>query len=489
MDIMEKLQKEWCKEKNGSLKFETLTKGSSIKVWWRCKLGHEWPARFSNRVNGTDCPYCSGRLPISGENDLATLYPDIASEWHPHKNGNLVPVLILPHSNKTVMWKCPSGHEWQAKVNNRTSNGTGCPYCESKLPVVGKTDLLAQYPDIAAQWHPEKNGDLTPENVLPQSNRLVSWICGFGHEWRARIAHRVNGQDCPYCSGQKPIVGETDLATVFPDIAVQWHPTRNGDKHPWQYTSKSHARVWWICDLGHEWESTIVNRSRCGCPVCGGYRIRSGYNDLATLAPEIANEWHYRKNGDILPTEVALHSNTPRYWICEKHHIWKTSPNNRANGTGCPYCNQHRLIPSETSLAVIMPELAAEWNYIKNEPITPNDIPAYCNDRYWWICKYGHEWQAVVSNRSKGDKCPFCVGRKAIPGETDLTTCYPEIAKQWVAERNGEKRPDQYLSMSNERIWWRCEHGHEWFASIASRTTGSGCPICKGRRSNYKTMV
>ena len=486
MISIEKLKREWHEARNSPLKMESLSKGSSRRVWWICEKGHEWKTRYSNRINGTGCPYCAGKKVLPGYNDLASLFPEVSAEWHPELNGNLRPDMVLAHSNKYVWWRCLFGHEWRTKINNRTSLGTCCPKCAGKEPIQGETDLLAQYPTIAAQWHPHKNDQLTPEMVLPQSNKKVWWICGRKHEWKARIDHRVHGNGCPYCCGQKAIPGETDLETLAPHIAKQWHPTKNKNRHPSEYTLHSHARMWWRCELGHEWQSTINNRSKCGCPICSGRVVLKGYNDLATAAPAIAAEWCNEKNGGMGPDRISPHCNDPYYWICPKNHIWKTSPNNRVNGTGCPFCNKQRLIPSENSLAVVFPAIAKEWNDKMNFPLTPLDVTAYCNDKHWWLCENGHAWEAVVSNRAKGDRC---TGRYAIKEKNDLSTQYPQIANEWCVDKNGDKRPDQYLPQSNEKVWWRCNAGHEWMATIASRTAGSGCARCKGRHSNIKNLI
>lgn len=110
---MVRLEPEWDAEKNAPLLFRDMTRGSSRKVWWKCKFGHEWLARFSNRVQGTECPSCRGKRPSPTWN-LAACFPDIAAEWHPSLNGNITPEMVLPHSNKSAWWICKGGHEWQA---------------------------------------------------------------------------------------------------------------------------------------------------------------------------------------------------------------------------------------------------------------------------------------------------------------------------------------------------------------------------------------
>ena len=136
-------------------------------------------------------------------NDLATLYPDIAAQWHPTKNGALTPDKVAPASNKKAWWRCEKGHDYQAVISSRTMRGGGCPYCSNKKVLVGYNDLATLYPAIARQWHPTLNGALTPQDVTPGSRRRVWWQCSAGHTWQAVIYSRTGTQQCgcPVCSG------------------------------------------------------------------------------------------------------------------------------------------------------------------------------------------------------------------------------------------------------------------------------------------------
>lgn len=134
-------------------------------------------------------------------------------------------------------------------------------------------DLTSLYPYLAAEWHPEKNGELGPEDILPGSHRTVWWRCSEGHEWRAEINSRVNGSGCPICAGRVVIPGENDLETVAPVLAAQWHPDKNAPLEPNMVLPGSTKRVWWRCSDGHEWKAVIYSRTgaqKCGCPVCAG---------------------------------------------------------------------------------------------------------------------------------------------------------------------------------------------------------------------------
>ena len=246
-------------------------------------------------------------------------------------------------------------------------------------------------------------------------NRYVWWICEDKHVWKTKVYHRTDGRGCPYCAGLLAISGETDLGTVNPILAAEWNYPKNDGNGltPQNVTSRSHKKIWWKCTCGYEWIASVTDRSAGrGCPVCAG-RIRiPGVNDLATIFPELAKEWYYPNNHGKKPSDFAPYSNHYAWWQCEHGHIWKTKINNRANGTGCPYCNQNRLIPEKTSLAVINPVLAAQWHPVKNGERTPFNTSTYCNDKFWWRCEEGHEWDATVASRSYGNGCPRCNGRK-----------------------------------------------------------------------------
>lgn len=164
------------------------------------------------------------------------------------------------------------------------------------IPNEGES-LAELFPDVASEWHPTLNGDLTPRGIKPFSQRKVWWQCKEhpDHVFDAAIGNRVQGRGCPICSGKKTLVGFNDLATVRPDIAAQWHPTKNGDLTPTDVTIGSGQKVWWQCPIAsdHEWQVAIYMRTDTnngtGCPVCaGGIVVES--TCLTTLFPEVARQ-------------------------------------------------------------------------------------------------------------------------------------------------------------------------------------------------------
>ena len=184
---------------------------------------HEWEATIANRArNGSGCPYCSGHRACD-DNSLQALNPDLAKQWHPIENGELTPNDITVSSGKKIWWQCIKGHKWQATAADR-SNGDGCPFCSGRR-VCDDNSLQALNPDLAKQWHPCKNDDLTPNQVTTGANKKVWWRCEKGHEWKANISDRNNGNGCPYCAGRF-VCDDNSLQTLEPELSKQWHPTK-----------------------------------------------------------------------------------------------------------------------------------------------------------------------------------------------------------------------------------------------------------------------
>ena len=137
-------------------------------------------------------------------NSLAARAPLVAAEWHPRRNGARTPADVVWSSNAHAFWKCPAAvdHQWRARINNRTSNRAGCPFCSGNA-VAPSTSLASVFPDLAREWDIAGNGGMRPQQVTTQSNRVVVWRCRAdpSHEWRASVQSRARGSGCPRCSG------------------------------------------------------------------------------------------------------------------------------------------------------------------------------------------------------------------------------------------------------------------------------------------------
>lgn len=347
------LAREWHPTKNGILTPEMISRSSGKKVWWLCEKGHEWQSSVDNRSRGNGCPYCAGVKLLVGFSDLATTNPEIAAEWHPTKNAPLTPRDVTRGSTKRKpWWVCPNGHEYRATVSNRTL-GKGCPICSKVKRGKAKhvTHLLTHdsldvtHPELCKEWDFERNGIILPSDVTNGADTKVWWICDRGHHYQATVANRVYGKGCSYCAGKKVLEGFNDLASAAPEIASQWHPTKNGHKKPNEVVAGSHAKAWWLCEKGHEWEAQIKSRVKqgVGCPYCSNKRCLKGYNDLASRYPDLLAEWDWEKNVDLKPDEIVCGSGKKAWWKCSEGHSWQAPIYRRAEGRGCPICrHEHR---------------------------------------------------------------------------------------------------------------------------------------------------
>lgn len=196
--------------------------------------------------------------------------------------------------------------------------------------------LSAVHPELIAEWS-EKNLPLTPDNVTFGSNKKVWWKGACGHEWETSVKARSNGEKCPICSGARVVAGINDLSTLKPELASEW--SEENEIKPTEVSIGSHKKVIWKCKLGHEWIATVKSRTinRTGCPYCSHNKVLAGFNDLATLFPEVADEWSDKNEKK--STEVMAFANSKAWWKCRTcDYEWNTLISTRSGGSKCPCC-------------------------------------------------------------------------------------------------------------------------------------------------------
>ena len=342
---------------------------------------------------------------IVGQNDLATVNPNLAVEWHPSKNGSLLPSQITAGSNKKVWWLGKCGHEWEREICER-SKGHGCPVCSGRLIQPGINDFATINPKVAAEWHPTKNGNLTPANVTPNSNKKVWWLCpDCGYEWQSCVCVRNAHSRCPACIGKTLARGINDLQTMNPELSSEWNYDLNKDLKPNDIKAVSTQKVWWTCSkCGYEWKESPNNRRRSGrgrCPACQNSVVLVGYNDLATANPRLAAEWHPTKNGSLHPSQVTAVTAKKVWWACSCGHEWEAKISERAlRGYGCPLCRKSRPKSHEEfcgAISKLNPNIEIIGTYVKSS----QKISVRCK-------KCGYEWETKPNNLQQGRGCPRC---------------------------------------------------------------------------------
>ena len=215
------LLREWDAARNGGLTPSDVSFGSHQKVWWQCSKGHSWQAKVYSRSAGSGCPYCTGRKEVP-ENSLAVQVPSLEAEWDVEKNAPLKFADLTIGSHKKVWWRCSAGHSYPAVIAHRVRSGSDCPYCSNHKVLPGFNDLATIEPVVASQWHPTRNGSLTPQQVTPGSRRKVWWLCDKGHAWRAVVNSRTGKQHCgcPICAG-RPLSQCTAILSESPAEPVK----------------------------------------------------------------------------------------------------------------------------------------------------------------------------------------------------------------------------------------------------------------------------
>lgn len=410
--------------------------------------------------------------------------PQAVAEWNYYRNDPSRDPWEPRGTSFKAWWTCDAGHTWESTPYVRAV--VRCPSCSGQAVWPGQTDLATQHPTVAAEWDrtPGANaGD--PDHVGARSNRRVNWVCGEGHRWTATINNRTrNGSGCPFCVGNRVVPGQTDLASVRPDLAAEWDVLRNGELTPNVVGAFSTTKVWWTGWCGHSWDAAINNRSSGqGCPMCAGKRAIFGVTDLATVRPDLAAQWH--SSNKLRPTEVVPGSGKKVTWQCARGHLWAAQIYSRhVNGRGCPYCSGRYVIVGETDLATLRPDLVSEWD--ASNARSPREVSVGSNRRVTWRCTQGHHWDAVISSRTgrRASGCPHCFGRRAVPGATDLATLRPDLAAEW--DQSNRSSPDRLKPTSMRLANWRCPAGHVWAATVASRSSGDGCPLCRGWLDSHR---
>jgi len=270
-----------------------------------------------------------------------------------------------------LKWKClkeECGEEFKSSWNDIIGN-KGCPFCAGKQ--VGLSNCLATKNTVLAkEWHPTKNGDLTPWDVTCGCNKYVWWQCSKNpkHMWYVKINKRNSGDGCPYCSGHKPSE-DYNLLKNNPELCEEWDYEKN-KKRPEEYCPNANQYAYWKCkECGHKWKAKINNRNngRC-CPECSKSK---GEKEISKIF--INNNWIKisQEDFDKLINEDKYNNN---YFISQMKY-------NGLIGVGGGLLSYDFHIPKLNLLI----EYDGEYHYkpiknYKNEPIK------YAKERYKKQC-------------------------------------------------------------------------------------------------------
>lgn len=418
---------------------------------------------------------------------------NLIKDWNYEKNNelNIFPNKTTIHSERKVWWNCSiCGEVFQRSIANKNM-AKYCIKCSRKISaqkriatfVNQKGSFRDNYPELVKEWNYDENNKLNiyPDKITSQSSKKVYWNCPTcGKIYSASISHRANGTSCPNCSNE--------FKTSFPEQAIYYFLKREIKNVKNRFLIDNNEVDIYIPDYNiaieydgkyfHENEK-ILNKEQIK------YNNLKKQNIKLVRIKESKKEKYLNKNADYFlyvdtKNNYKLLENTIDLlfeYIGIKHFGKIDINHNRAR----IYSNYIQTI-KELSLEYKNPELIKEWDYKKNI-IEPNMVSYGSGKKFWWICHKGHSYEALISTRLKGHSCPYCAGQKAIAGENDIETKFPEILKEWDYDKNTIK-PKEIMPYSNKKVWWRCSKGHSYKTSPNSRlgSKQAGCPICSNKK-------
>ncbi len=321
---------------------------------------------------------------------------------------------------------------------------------------------------LISEWNWGKNTDVDSVQLTLGSNKKVWWRCSQGHEWQATIKNRNNGNGCPYCSSRHVLIGYNDLQTANPFLAKEWNFAKNNGLTPTDVLPNSNKKVWWICQRGHEWQATINNRNKgVGCPICNSER--------KTSFPEYAIEYYLTKQGlDVIHSykehgyELDIYIPSRKTAIEYDGYVWhkdKTKKDLEKN-LKCQkdgiilYRIREGLPPlNDSSIDYIVHKGQRNLSQILRKVLC--EIIGTCVDVH-----LERDAIAIENLRQYTEK------------ELSLLYTNPKLSLEWNYDKNGNLKPEHVAANSGKKVWWKCQRGHEWQATIYSRNSGRGCLYC-----------
>lgn len=452
---------QWDYTLNEKILPSMVSKGSRTKAWWKCAVGHSWDAAVYSRTSGKGCAVCSGRKVVSGTNDFAASAPQLVQEWDFAANRGVFPDQVTPHSNSKFWWICSknSSHRWITSPSKRTS-GRGCPFCARVHFKAGVNDLATLRPDWLPELEGGKNSEVNFRNVPVNSKERIFWIGSCGHEWQQSPHQRGRGFGCTVCAGKQVVPGINDLGSEYPDVA-KYLDLEKSDFDATEITSHSGRKAFWFCDVGHTYESVVASRvnQKVHCPVCSLKVFQAGSNDIVTTSPELLEFWHGHLNLPLVPRQVTAGSNVKVWWQCLEGHPPFLATVRSRKLHGCPYCSGWAMLPGETDLLSVDPDLASEWNIELNSK-QASEVSSGSDYLAWWTDNMGHTWQQKVQVRSRGVGCSECAQRgfSSVKSGIFYLIYHPRFLSRKIGITNTDIKSDRLLAFKSngwvvEKTW------------------------------------
>jgi len=475
---------EWDFKSNEKLGFdpEKITTGcSSKKVIWICpKCGKSYnKTPYDKIILKYQCPYCGHNKKSSKTYNFATERPEIAKEWDYKKNYPIKPEDISPQSCTNYWWLCFEGHSYQATPNNRYKRNSRCNICYKEV-----NSLANKRPDLIKEWHPTKNGTLTPNDVTFGKHDKVWWFCpACGYEWRATITNRAKGRGCPECrKGTQTSTPEQLIyhyaQQLFPDTKNRYSikkmemdvfiPSINigieYDGEGFHNSKKSFDRDVRKSNLISNMGIKLIRIREASCypmedDICEIYTIKRECN-YSTLLP-ILNKIFSKLSSSFIEINSA--------------DYFKVANRIKSNLYKIPYKNS--LAYYMKQLEITDTPLKYFWDYKKNSSLNlfPQKVTKGSRKEAYWVCKNNpnHKSFKAIYRVANGEGCEKCAGRN-------------KTTEEWIKEARKvhDDRYDyskvKYINTTT-KVTIICKIHGEFFQNPTNHLSGNNCPYCAGQ--------
>lgn len=511
------IAKDWDVQKNISLDIKSVSATDKNPIWWCCENRHSYSVSPYTRIRTNGCKYCNKEknsrknlLQVRLLSGKSKRFSDVASsqvisEWAKDLN-NIQPDQITSHSRIKINWRCSNGHVWEGTPKSRIS-GTGCPDCyklnriniilESKLKKSGST-LFQKYPYLANEWDYNKN-HLDPNKLTPNSNYKAFWKCKFNHFWEASIYNRTgNGSGCPECSGSGTSKLEIyilcELRTIFSE--VYWRKkidTFEVDIYVPQYSFgiEVDGEYWHKNKVEKDKKKSIHLESK-GIDLI---RVRSDrindVNDLFVIVKGYSNTDDFQDitNKIAYLLEKKIKNTKLSEYCLRKAQVASKDYQQMISRLPAP--------PEGESFLAVYPDVAVEWDYDNNAPLTPDLFTPKSDQKFWWICKEKHSWQATIKNRTlRRSNCPDCFDERrsedSIKRNRDrlgsIGEKYPELVCFWDRQNNTEVDPNLVTAVQTNSYSWICNRLHTFTRQLKVMIKDQSCKHCHSIKETHPEL-
>lgn len=472
------LMNQWHPTKNQNLDPTKLTVGSTKTVWWKCEKGedHEWPATPAKRFGSGEeygtgkekprgCPFCARKKPCKDYN-FAVIKPQYVKDWHP--NNPRPPESYLPTSHEVVNWRCHiCKFEYPLRLEWRADNS--CPHCNS---IERKVPHLVQY------WNSEKNTGYSLATTGFSSGKEFWWKCiNCDYEWKEKpnLLNKKNPDKvCTKCQS---------LGMLFPHLIEEWDP--KNPKSPYDYWAFSDEYVSWICTFcDNKWTAQIKNRANgTGCNKCK--------DQHGTSFPEQTIAYYLEK----VMSDVHLRETEDPHLCGQEIDIWIPSLPLGIEYDGNHHQNRVEKDEEKSRLMQGIPFIRVRDTRLPEINVYGAHViyHKYGKDRALMVCirqlfsligelfpRLEQQIKSLDINIPR-DTNAILERMYKYPIKNSISNMYPEVAKDWDYEKNGNNNPAFIPYGSNKTVHWKCSKcGHCWPKQIQKRTIGNtGCNQCR----------